>query len=94
MPEMTPERVEALAQSARDRDPNPEPLDAERPEAVFTVTHKSGNRADFREVDEYEVTPAGALTISGGSESGGRWFSCFAPGEWVYCCYMPEGGAK
>lgn len=65
MPEMTPERIEALAQSAKDRDPNPEPLDKDEPRRLFSaeVLRPVGVVDNIVDIEEYEVTEGGRLTL-------------------------------
>lgn len=88
MPEMTPERIEALAQSAKDRDPNPDPLDARedaRPEREVDVywaqvdgvsqrTHLTGSGLSW------EVSPEGDLIIA--SDDGDA--AIYARGSWQH----------
>lgn len=65
MPEMTPERIEALAQSAKDRDPDPEPLDMDQPRRLLsaTVVCPVGRVDHVGEVEDYEVTDGGRLAL-------------------------------
>lgn len=83
MPEMTPERIDALAQSAKDRDPNPDPLDAPEPTDTYNGSIR-WTRGDgvavsdhVLDVDGYEVSDD-ALTIFCGSEA----TVTYAPGSW------------
>ena len=65
MPEMTPERIEALAQSAKDRDPNPEPLDKDEPQRLLSakVLRPVGEIDHIDKIEEYEVTEGGRLVL-------------------------------
>lgn len=83
MPEMTPERIATLAQSAKERDPNPEPLDAPEPTDTYNGSIR-WTRGDgvavsdhVLDVDGYEVADD-ALTIFYGSEA----TVTYAPGSW------------
>lgn len=88
MPEMTPERIASLAQSAKERDPNPEPLSvAEAADAGHTVivgwTRGDGtvSTSTFTGsgVKSYEVSPEGDLSLSQHDD-----VVIFARGAWQY----------
>lgn len=86
MPEMTPERIASLAQSAKERDPNPEPLDAAAPlnlygaSVCWLIADGGGaHQVDtLAEVEDYEVAQDGLLTVRCVGET-----VEYAPGRWT-----------
>lgn len=86
MPEMTPERIATLAQSAKERNPNPGPLDAPdpaQPDRMITVDWTKAGISAIRshftgDSVSWEVSHEGDLRIT--SEDGDA--AVFARGSW------------
>lgn len=86
MPEMTPERIASLAQSAMERDPNPTPLDAAAPRNLYGASvcwliadSSPVHQMDtLTEVEDYEVSHDGLLTVRCVGET-----VEYAPGRWT-----------
>lgn len=89
MPEMTPERIESLAQSARDRDPNPAPLDKDEPQGLLSakVLRPVGEIDHIDKIEEYEVTGGDHLVIRCTDED-----IVYASGSWSSVRVL--GGAR
>ncbi|WP_346007456.1 hypothetical protein [Janibacter terrae] len=87
MPEMTQARIDALAQSARERDPNPEPLDAPEPARADRRIEVDWTKGDGTQLQThytgpltYEVSQEGDLHIF--CHDDGDDSVCFARGTW------------
>lgn len=85
MPEMTPERIASLAQSAKERDPNPDPLDAPPPEtemgvAVYLDSAVGDLPEAFRGDVDVHVDGVGCLRVAVSAHGGKEYV--YAPGVW------------
>lgn len=94
MPEMTPERIASLAQTAKDRDPNPEPLNAKAPDREPVPMRASAITLGGREV----VIEGDDLTGAYDEEGGYAIYSCgelvglLGRGQWSSCVFEEVAG--